>query len=31
MLKLIDPQKKYFKAVCTQEHMIGDVKDLRIF
>lgn len=31
MLKIIDPSKKYFKAVCTSEHMIGNVKDLRIF
>ncbi|CAD8057151.1 unnamed protein product [Paramecium primaurelia] len=31
MLKIIDPNKKYFKAICTSEHMIGNVKDLRIF
>ncbi|CAD8152495.1 unnamed protein product [Paramecium pentaurelia] len=31
MLKIIDPNKKYFKAICTSEHMIGSVKDLRIF
>ncbi|CAD8064024.1 unnamed protein product [Paramecium sonneborni] len=31
MLKLIDPKKQYFKAVCTMDHMIGNVKDLRIF
>ncbi|CAD8155419.1 unnamed protein product [Paramecium octaurelia] len=31
MLKIIDPNKKYFKAICTSEHMIDNVKDLRIF
>ncbi|CAK73302.1 unnamed protein product (macronuclear) [Paramecium tetraurelia] len=31
MLKLIDPNKQYFKSVCTLDNMIGKVKDLRIF
>ncbi|CAD8057850.1 unnamed protein product [Paramecium primaurelia] len=31
MLKLIDPKKQYFKAICTIDNMIGKVKDLRIF
>ncbi|CAD8063290.1 unnamed protein product [Paramecium sonneborni] len=31
MLKIIDPNKKFFKAICTSEHMVGNVKDLRIF
>lgn len=31
MLRLIDPNNKYFSAVCSKEQCIGTIKDLRIF